>query len=101
LSLIGIAQVSPKQVKLNSRWSGWSKFLELKFSRAGSGWEPESVIRLNGDSFYVRFYKIQSGMRSLFLMFNTHYPCGKMMFLIGQRQFCFECESRSFGQLEF
>ncbi|QUX95826.1 DUF4892 domain-containing protein [Marinomonas sp. CT5] len=62
-----------------------------KIRRAGSGWEPESVIRLKGD-YFSSLYKINRN--ALLPDVYQHY---RSQMLLDGRSIVFECASRSCG----
>ena len=62
-----------------------------KIRRAGSGWEPESVIRLQGD-YFSSLYKVNRN--ALLPDVYAHY---RAQMLSGGRDVLFECESRGCG----
>ncbi|MCB5161845.1 DUF4892 domain-containing protein [Marinomonas algarum] len=62
-----------------------------KIGRSGRGWEPESVIRLQGDYFSI-LYKINRN--ALLPDVYDHY---REQMLLAGRKVVFECESRSCG----
>jgi hypothetical protein len=94
-SFAGILGIEPYRdaqlVKSNSQSGQLVEIPLSKISRAGSGWEPESVIRLNGDHF-TSLYKINRN--ALLSDVYTHYRA--QMMSDGQ-SILFECESRSCG----
>lgn len=62
-----------------------------KIRRAGSGWEPETVIRLKGD-YFSSLYKINRN--ALMSDVYSHY---RSQMLSDGRSLLFECDSRSCG----
>lgn len=78
-------------VKSNSQAEQLVEVPLSKIRRAGSGWEPESVIRLKGD-YFSSLYKINRN--ALLSDVYSHY---RSQMLSDGRSILFECESRSCG----
>ena len=94
-SLAGVLGIEPYRdaqlIKSNSQAGQLVEVPLSKIRRAGSGWEPESVIRLNGD-YFTSLYKINRN--TLLSDVYSHY---RSQMLSDGRSVLFECESRSCG----
>lgn len=89
------ASVEPyREAQLVKSYSQANESIEVplgKIRRAGSGWEPESVIRLQGD-YFSSLYKVNRN--ALLTDVYAHY---RSEMLLDEREIVFECESRSCG----
>jgi hypothetical protein len=95
LSFASVLAVEPYRdaqlIKSRSQAEQWVDVPLSKIRRAGSGWEPESIVRLQGD-YFTSLYKINRN--ALLPEVYSHY---RSQMLAGGRSVLFECESRSCG----
>lgn len=95
VSFAGVLGIEPYRdaqlVKSNVQTDQQVEIPLSKIRRAGSGWEPESVIRLNGD-YLTSLYKINRN--ALLEDVYAHY---RSQMLSDGRSVLFECDSRSCG----
>uniref|UniRef100_A6VX68 DUF4892 domain-containing protein n=1 Tax=Marinomonas sp. (strain MWYL1) TaxID=400668 RepID=A6VX68_MARMS len=95
VSFAGVLGIEPYRdaqlVKSNSQAEQFVEIPLSKIRRAGSGWEPETVIRLKGD-YFSSLYKINRN--ALLSDVYTHY---RSQMLSDGRSILFECDSRSCG----
>ena len=94
-STAGILGIEPYRdaqlVKSNSQTGQFTEIPLGKISRAGSGWEPESVERVEGDLF-SSLYKIHRN--AVLSDVYSHY---RTQMAVDGRMVLFECDSRSCG----
>ena len=94
-SFAALLDVEPyRDAQLVKSYSKSEELVEIplsKIRRAGSGWEPESVIRLQGE-YFSSLYKVNRN--ALLPDVYEHY---RSQMLSSGRSVLFECESRSCG----
>lgn len=94
-SFASVITIQPyRDAQLVKSYSKTDQFMEVplsKISRSGRGWEPERVLRLQGD-YFSSLYKINRN--ALLPDVYAHY---RSQMLLGGRSVVFECESRSCG----
>ncbi|MGO2355202.1 MAG: DUF4892 domain-containing protein [Marinomonas foliarum] len=94
-SFAALLDIEPyRDAQLVKSYSKAEELVEIplsKIRRAGSGWEPESVIRLKGD-YFSSLYKVNRN--ALLPDVYEHY---REQMLLDGRTVLFECESRSCG----
>lgn len=78
-------------IKSNSQTERLVEIPLSKIRKAGSGWEPESVIRLKGD-YFTSLYKIDRNA-----VLSDVYAHYRAQMLKNGQTVLFECESRSCG----
>ncbi|WP_417527026.1 DUF4892 domain-containing protein [Marinomonas shanghaiensis] len=95
LSFAGMLGIEPyREAQLVKSNSQAGQFVEIplgKISRAGSGWEPERVERLEGDLF-SSLYKIHRNA-----VLSDVYGHYRSQMTVDGRTVLFECDSRSCG----
>ncbi|MBR7888535.1 DUF4892 domain-containing protein [Marinomonas sp. A79] len=94
-SLASVLAMQPyRDAQLVKSYSKTDQLMEVplsKISRSGRGWEPDTVVRLQGD-YFSSLYKINRNI--LLTDVYAHY---RSQMLLGGRTVVFECESRSCG----
>jgi len=95
VAFAGVLDITPYRdaqlIKSNSQAEQFVEIPLSKIRKAGSGWEPESVIRLKGD-YFTSLYKIDRNA-----VLSDVYAHYRAQMLKNGQTVLFECESRSCG----